>query len=974
MSYKVEKIDLGKQTPEKIRVMICQFDARELNINSISHHIVVQDDAKFRKYIDDLLNVARTNFVKLIVFPELSIPEGAIGYLASTAKIYKLYIFAGTRYKNDKPQGFLSVGTMITPDNTYEFHKINPSPLEQTPVLQYNVNPGHIIYNFINTEIGNFAITICADYMDNNLKNRLQISDLDFLIVPSFHNHSEEYHARMNSDIIDSKKGLYILYSNFCGHKYADGKSALFGAIDYNYLQALQDASYTDCDPKTKLFEFSEGLRYAIFDLDLTMKKPVKTKGIQNGVNVFIHNVDTIEDNSKYNFIQAIGQNSDVIRNIEKFYVEPDEFEEISRSLDSKNIVLILGDPGIGKTYTAIRLLFDYFKKGYTVRWISSLKREEREIQIAKITECEPSSNEIFYIEDPFGRTSFENSAEIKEILLPLIYRFKNNRSKLIITSRSEVFEAFSKETLDSKALLEYSQEINIRRPSYSIGKLLLIARNYIDYYTSWEDKNIIIKTFEKYIKRRRLLSPYSIYNIIRSFESEPCISDLEECISQFTNRDISIPYSDGIKKLSIPHIIGLYVVYFLSGENISIMQDIFNRVQDIICKQISIMKLDFAAIIEAQEGYRITQIGRLRPSLRLSHPIIEDVMAKLYETNDNCKSVATTVYATIFQNNTPKSVSILKRHLTTHTSMAFSLYSFVSMNKLIDTIDEERKVELCSKMLNSKNQKLINEARILLPIDKLVDNLYKTSLYDNTFLLKMRMLYIRRLEIQEKHLMLKWEYIFTKKRIRQMNQTIFANSLKYAFQIDENIGFQLENSFSNFEILRLYILQKFYPLREVLLNIFVSTKFENILLSIKQTIDSKDGKDVTLSKRYKDIIWAGVLKINRIRGFIFLDDGAIKKAYKQANIYLVGVIGVKGYFQAGDIVNICDKKGEIRFYSVSELSSRFIYSYKGLRTIEICEYTGDTITPAIVSRPSFRSIPVFAKRNDDILNSATLL
>lgn len=141
--------------------------------------------------------------------------------------------------------------------------------------------------------------------------------------------------------------------------------------------------------------------------------------------------------------------------------------------------------------------MFDYFKKGYTVRWISSLKREEREIQIAKITECEPSSNEIFYIEDPFGRTSFENSAEIKEILLPLIYRFKNNRSKLIITSRSEVFEAFSKETLDSKALLEYSQEINIRRPSYSIGKLLLIARNYIDYYTSWEDKNIIIKTLK---------------------------------------------------------------------------------------------------------------------------------------------------------------------------------------------------------------------------------------------------------------------------------------------------------------------------------------------------------------------------------------------------------------------------------------------------------------------------------------------
>ena len=70
----------------------------------------------------------------------------------------------------------------------------------------------------------------------------------------------------------------------------------------------------------------------------------------------------------------------------------------------------------------------------------------------------------------------------------------------------------------------------------------------------------------------------------------------------------------------------------------------------------------------------------------------------------------------------------------------------------------------------------------------------------------------------------------------------------------------------------------------------------------------------------------------------------------------MIGVIGVKGYFHEGDIVNICDKRGRVRFYTVSELPSRFIYSYKGLHTIEICEFTGDTIAPAIVSRSSFRS------------------
>ena len=356
MHYKVQTIDLGKQTPEKVRVMICQFDVRDLTFNSVKYHFVIQNDTKIRKYVDDLLTIAQANLVKLIVFPELSIPDELIGYLASKAKVCQFYIFAGTRYKSDKPQGVLSVGTMITPENTYEYHKINPSPNEQVPIMQYNVNPGRLIYNFVNTEIGNFAITICADYMDNELKNNLQISTVDFLIVPSFHNHSEEYYNRMNSDIIDSKNGLYILYSNFCGHEYSDGKSALFGAMDSHYLKMLQDASYTDSSPKTKLFEFTEGQKYAIFDLDLKMKKPVKAKGIQNGVNVLIHSMDTIEENTEYDFIKAIGQNSDVIRNIEKFYVEPNEVEEIARSLDSINIVLILGDPGIGKTYTAIKL------------------------------------------------------------------------------------------------------------------------------------------------------------------------------------------------------------------------------------------------------------------------------------------------------------------------------------------------------------------------------------------------------------------------------------------------------------------------------------------------------------------------------------------------------------------------------------------------------------------------------------------
>ena len=92
MSYRVYAIDLGKQTPEKTKVIICQFDTRDLTFNSVNCHLIVQNDTKIRKFVDNLLNVAQTNLVKLIVFPGLSIPDGLIGHLTSKAKEYQFYI------------------------------------------------------------------------------------------------------------------------------------------------------------------------------------------------------------------------------------------------------------------------------------------------------------------------------------------------------------------------------------------------------------------------------------------------------------------------------------------------------------------------------------------------------------------------------------------------------------------------------------------------------------------------------------------------------------------------------------------------------------------------------------------------------------------------------------------------------------------------------------------------------------------
>lgn len=62
--------------------------------------------------------------------------------------------------------------------------------------------------------------------------------------------------------------------------------------------------------------------------------------------------------------------------------------------------MLIVGDAGIGKTYTAVKLLNEYYKKGYKPIWVMGMSKEDRELQSTKIMNYEPNDREIVYFEE----------------------------------------------------------------------------------------------------------------------------------------------------------------------------------------------------------------------------------------------------------------------------------------------------------------------------------------------------------------------------------------------------------------------------------------------------------------------------------------------------------------------------------------------------------------------------------------------
>jgi hypothetical protein len=63
---------------------------------------------------------------------------------------------------------------------------------------------------------------------------------------------------------------------------------------------------------------------------------------------------------------------------IGEVYVPLLEYEEIRKVLKKYRIVFITGAPEYGKTFTAIRLMWEYYQKGYRPKWVRGIEKRER--------------------------------------------------------------------------------------------------------------------------------------------------------------------------------------------------------------------------------------------------------------------------------------------------------------------------------------------------------------------------------------------------------------------------------------------------------------------------------------------------------------------------------------------------------------------------------------------------------------------
>ena len=205
---------------------------------------------------------------------------------------------------------------------------------------------------------------------------------------------------------------------------------------------------------------------------------------------------------------------------IDKIFVPPDEYDEIKAKLKKDRIVFITGTVGCGKTYTAIRLLWEWFENGYTPKLIPGKEPDERKDarDILANIEAELKSNHVIYFEDPFGKTRYERRDDLKERINVIISAIKNkNDVYVIFTSRKDVYEEFKRESYLVEEIKRFENELNIIKPSYSYEKRKEIIEKWAEekgceWLMNQELKDFVIKS----IKDKEVLpTPLSIHDFI---------------------------------------------------------------------------------------------------------------------------------------------------------------------------------------------------------------------------------------------------------------------------------------------------------------------------------------------------------------------------------------------------------------------------------------------------------------------------
>jgi Mg/Co/Ni transporter MgtE len=284
--------------------------------------------------------------------------------------------------------------------------------------------------------------------------------------------------------------------------------------------------------------------------------------------NFFVANLNKVQQRGRvFEFLEKIGYaGSKWYGRINEVYVLPLEYEDMVRTLKEKRIVFITGTQEYGKTYTAVKLMWEYYNSGYEPGWIKGGEPAER-IEVRKKLEnirAELKPRHIIYFEDPFGKTKYERREGLEREIGTIIDSVKQvEDAYVIITSREEVFKEFEKEKLSAKELKEFEKKLNIKRSSYDYEKRKEILLNWAEEEDcKWlENKKLKKLVLESLKNEKSLPTPLSIKDFAVATSNIEKKDELKEKIKE-KSKETAKAFAEEIRNMTDDKILSLSFLF----------------------------------------------------------------------------------------------------------------------------------------------------------------------------------------------------------------------------------------------------------------------------------------------------------------------------------------------------------------------------------------------------------------------------
>jgi energy-coupling factor transporter ATP-binding protein EcfA2 len=191
-------------------------------------------------------------------------------------------------------------------------------------------------------------------------------------------------------------------------------------------------------------------------------------------------------------------------------YVVTKSLDKANELLDKKKLLLITGQPGLGKTTLADAILLERAKKGHHIYKVVNIREAEDMISLNN------NVKQLFYFDDFLGETYYEilTAGQTETQITQFVDRVRNTPNKyLMLTSRTVILnQADDKsEKINRSQLL--NQQYEIQLSDYSKFEKAEILYNHLYFYEVKEElfNSIIQDKFYKTIINHESYTPRTI-------------------------------------------------------------------------------------------------------------------------------------------------------------------------------------------------------------------------------------------------------------------------------------------------------------------------------------------------------------------------------------------------------------------------------------------------------------------------------